>query len=75
MRCHKKYLRVDRRRIGFMKFIFEAYDGIANLTTVDAELGVISINIPDGCVDTVNLLIDILGREMLIEPLEEKEMA
>ena len=41
MRCQKKYLRVDRRRIAFLKFIFEAYDGIANLTTIDAGLGVI----------------------------------
>ena len=72
MQCKKKYLRVDRRHIGFMKFIFEAYDGIANLTTIDAERGVISINIPDGCMVKVDNLLEILGRDFLIEPLEER---
>ena len=72
MRCHKKYLRVDRRHIGFMKFIFEAYDGIANLTTIDADLGIISINIPNGCNETVDSLLYILGRDILMEPLEER---
>ena len=70
MQCHKKYLRVDRRQIGFMKFIFEAYDGIANLTTIDAGLGIISINIPEGCINIVDNLLDILGHDILIEPLE-----
>ena len=72
MQCRKKYVRVDKRQIGFMKFIFEAYDGIANLTTIDATLGVISINIPNGCDDIVDNLLEILGRDILIEPLEER---
>jgi len=72
MQCQKKYIRVDKRQIGFMKFIFEAYDGIANLTTIDAALGVISINIPDGCNEIVDNLLKTLGRDMLIESLEER---
>ena len=72
MQCQKKYVRVDKRQIGFMKFIFEAYDGIANLTTIDADLGIISINIPDGCDDIVNNLLKTLGRDILIESLEER---
>jgi len=72
MQCRKKYVRVDKRQIGFMKFIFEAYDGIANLTTIDATLGVISINIPNGCDDIVDNLLKTLGRDILIESLEER---
>lgn len=72
MQCQKKYLRVDKRCIGFMKFIFEAYEGIANLTTVDPKLGIISINIPEGCVDIVDKLLETLARDILIEPLEER---
>ena len=72
MQCQKIYLRVDRRCIGFMKFIFEAYEGIANLTTVDPKLGIISVNIPDGCMDIVNKLLESLGRDILIEPLAER---
>jgi len=55
-----------------MKFIFEAYDGIANLTTIDAGLGIISINIPEGCINIVDNLLEILGNDILIEPLEER---
>ena len=72
MQCNKKYVRVDKRQIGFMKFIFEAYDNVANLTTIDAALGVVSINIPDGCNDIVDDLLKSLGRDMLIESLEER---
>ncbi len=72
MQCQKKYLRVDRRQIGFIKFILEAYDGIANLTTIDAGLGIVSINIPEDCIDIVDNLLEILGRDILIEPLEER---
>lgn len=72
MQCQKKYVRVDKRQIGFMKFIFEAYDGIANLTTIDAALGIISINIPNGCGEVVDNLLKTLGRDILIESLEER---
>ena len=72
MQCQKKYMRVDRRRIGYMKFIFEAYDGIANLTTIDAARGIISINIPEGCNDTVDNLLEVLRHDILIEPLKER---
>ena len=72
MQCQKKYLRVDRRHIGFMKFIFEAYEGIASLTTIDPKLGIILINIPIGCYDIVYKLLELMGRDILIEPLEER---
>ncbi|MBW1890553.1 MAG: DUF4911 domain-containing protein [Deltaproteobacteria bacterium] len=74
MQCKKKYLRVDRREIGFMKFIFEGYDGIANMTTIDSERGVISINIPDGCDEYVNVLIKELKRDIFIEPYTKKRL-
>ena len=72
MECKKKYFRVDRREIGFMKFIFEAYDGIANLTTIDSFKGIISINIPDGCEVYVDNLLEVLKADILIEPYAER---
>ena len=74
MRCRQKIVRVDRRAIGYMKFIFEAYDGIANLTTIDPHAGLISINIPDGCERDVDVLLESLGRDMLIEACDEREL-
>ena len=35
----KRYYRVDRREIAFLRFIFEAYDGLAVLETLDPEAG------------------------------------
>ncbi|MGD9119948.1 MAG: DUF4911 domain-containing protein, partial [Desulfobacterales bacterium] len=32
---------MDRREIAFIKFIFEAYDGIAALRTIDPHEGII----------------------------------
>jgi hypothetical protein len=75
MRCLKKYLRVDRRQIAFLKFIFEAYDGIANLTTIDGALGIICVNIPFGCNDIVDNLIEVMKRDIMIESLERKGIA
>ena len=72
MRCKQKIVRVDKREIGFMKFIFEAYDGIANLTTIDSEKGIVSINIPDGCEKYVNELLDVMKRDIFIESCEER---
>ncbi len=37
METIKKYYRIERKEICFLKFIFEAYDGIAMLTTVDPD--------------------------------------
>jgi len=73
MLCKQKIVRVDKRRIGFMKFIFEAYDGIANLTTIDSEKGIVSINIPDGCEHDVETLLKSLKRDILIETFTERE--
>jgi len=70
MRSQKRYYRVDKREIGFMKFIFEAYDGIANLTTLDADMGTILINIPEGCNLYVENLLKELGRDILIESVK-----
>jgi hypothetical protein len=44
-----RYLMIDRARIGFLRFILEAYEGIASVSTVDASLGLVRLNIAPGC--------------------------
>ena len=71
MQCQKKYLRVDRRQIGFMKFIFEAYEGIANLTTIERSGGHLLdlINDINSALDTEGIAVDDRhnqGREPII---------
>ncbi len=63
----KKYIRVDRKEICFLKFIFEAYDGIATLTTVDKDLGIVLIIIAPGCEKDVEMILHDLKKDILIE--------
>ena len=63
----KKFLRVDRREICFIKFILEAYDGIATMTTIDAHQGVVMLRIAPGCEGDVEAVFQGLKKDMLIE--------
>ncbi|UCG05026.1 MAG: DUF4911 domain-containing protein [Desulfobacterales bacterium] len=64
----RKYYRVDRRQIAFLRFIFEAYDGIAVLQTIDAQQGMIALHIAPGCEDEVEFILHDLKKHILIEP-------
>ena len=74
MESTKQYFRVDRRKIYFLKFIFEAYDGIVSITTIDAALGIVSLSIPPGCETDVAMVLNELKNDILIEPYSEKEI-
>jgi hypothetical protein len=63
----KKYYRVDRREISFLKFIFEAYDGIAVITTIDSKQGVVVLHIPPGCEEDVEMILQDLRNDIIIE--------
>ena len=63
----KKYLRIDRREICFLKFILEAYDGIASITTVNSDLGVVRLHIPPGSAEDVEIILQDLKKSIIIE--------
>ena len=63
----KKYYRIDRREISFLKFILEAYDGLAVLTTIDSEKGIVVINIAPGCEADVEMILQDLKKNVMIE--------
>ncbi len=67
METIKKYLRVDRREIHFLKFIFEGYDGMATVTTVDPDLGIVLLSISPGCEGDVEMVLLDLQKDILIE--------
>jgi hypothetical protein len=62
----KKYYRVDRREISFLKFILEAYDGIATLTTIDANAGLVLLRIAPGCETDAEMILQDLKKEIMI---------
>jgi hypothetical protein len=66
----QKTFRVDRREIAFLRFILEAYDGIAVLTTIDPVLGIVSLRIPLGCMEEVETILDSLKKEIRIEDID-----
>jgi hypothetical protein len=62
---------VDRESVGFIKFIFEAYDGIAIITTIDASIAKIEINVAPGSETEVANVLDDLKLSILIHALNE----
>jgi len=68
----KKYYRIDRREISFLKFILEAYDGLAVLTTVDSEKGIVVINIAPGCEADVEMILQDLKKNVMIENIDSE---
>jgi hypothetical protein len=67
MRTTKQLYRVDRRQINMIRFIFEAYEGLAVVTTVDPAAGVVSLSVAPGCEDTATSIMDDLGKDFLID--------
>ena len=67
----RQIFRVDRRRINLIKFIFEAYEGLAVVTTLDPSAGIIALRVAPGCEETAGKVILDLSKKFLIEPIEE----
>jgi hypothetical protein len=65
----RRYFRVDRREIHFLKFILEGYDGVAVVRTVDPLAGLVVLYIGPGCQGVVDMVIKDLEKDIRIEPL------
>jgi hypothetical protein len=65
----KQHYRVDRSKIAFIKFIFEAYDGIVGMRTTDPVKGIIKLHIAPGCEEQVDRILQDLKKEILIQRL------
>ena len=55
--CARKIYRIDRREIYFLRFLLEAYEGAASMTTLDAEEGIVAIHVAPGREKEVDALI------------------
>lgn len=69
MKTIERYYRVDRREIAFIKFIFEAYDGIVGMRTTDPAKGIIKLHIAPGCQEQVEQILQDLKKKILIRRL------
>ena len=70
LKTKRLYFRVDRREISFIKFIFEACDGIATLSTVDSAMGIVRFAVSPGCEDEFHQVLSDLKKQIRIEPWE-----
>jgi hypothetical protein len=74
MRTIQRVFRVHRSQIAYIKFIFEAYEGIASLSTIDADAGLISVNIAPGCEQAVADLMTELRKTILVAPMDKDDL-
>ena len=63
----KRYYRVDRREIAFLRFVFEAYDGLAMIETINPESGLIVFHIAPGCESEVDMVLRDLKADIFME--------
>lgn len=71
MQTTKQIYRVDRRQINLIRFIFEAYEGLAVVTTLESASGLISLAVAPGCEAVAREVMENLGREMLVESFND----
>ncbi len=68
MESHRRYFRIDRNKIGLLRFMLEAYEGIATLTTIDPAEGRVVLLVPPGCEEDVDTLLADLSGDIFLEP-------
>lgn len=66
------YLTIDNRRIAWLRFLLDSYEGLATMTTVDAASGRILLRIGKGAErETIDLLRAIKDEIGLVEGLSD----
>ena len=63
----RRYYRVDRREIAFLRFVFEAYEGLAIIETLNPESGDIVFYIAPGCESDVDMILRDLKGDIMLE--------
>ena len=70
-RCSKLQLEISPARIHFLKFILEGYDGMALLSTVDGEQGLVEIRYPPEVEDDLKILLRKIKAQIVNKPLQD----
>ncbi len=67
MKTIQKKYRVDRKKIGFIKFIFEAYDGVAVVSTIDAKKNLIMLSISPDLIEESDIIVNDLKKDFIFD--------
>ena len=65
--------KVDPYEIHYLRFILEAYEGLATLTTLDPLEGLIQLAVPPGCESSLRTLMEALGKELELRRIRSAE--
>ena len=65
-----RHFLVDRQNLVYLKFILEAYEGMATMSTVDRTGPIVRIAIPAGFTADIDELLAVLAREIPLTPTE-----
>ncbi len=67
METIQKQFRVETAQIGFIRFIFEAHEGIAVVSTLDAKAGLIKLSIAPDLLDSAMMIFDDLKKDFMFD--------
>ncbi len=62
---------MDRRQISFVKFILEAYDNVAVMSTLDPRQAIVLVTIAPGCGRLVDSIMNGLGGEFELVAVDD----
>lgn len=65
---YKEYM-VEKSRIGFIRFIFEAHEGLAVPTTLDPKTGHIRLAIIPEQMESVRMIVDDLKKDFKFDEI------
>ena len=73
MKTTRRVYRVDRSQISFVKFILEAYDNVAVVSTLDPRQALVQVVIAPGCEMLVDGIMSDLGGEVEAVPVGDEQ--
>ncbi len=71
METTRRVYRVDRCQICFVKFILEAYDNVAVMSTLNPQQGLVQIIIAPGCETMVDGIMAGFAGEVEVVPVDD----
>jgi hypothetical protein len=66
----KKVLKLKRKDISYIKFLFEGYEGLGIVTTIDKSKPLIEISMMPDFVCDINNILDALREEIIFQEVD-----
>jgi len=66
----KKVLKLKRKDIAYIKFLFEGYEGLGIVTTIDKSKALIEISMMPDFVSDINEILDALRGEITFQEVD-----